>query len=130
MFDMYTDLLDKKYERGTMDCVILAQEVFRRHGIDVPVSDAARIAVDSIDSEKGQWNFIIDVIESTWKQVLKPEAPCLVAIFSAGHANHIGVYIGDNRFIHVSKLRQYPTIERLDNPIYANRKFYTFNGNP
>lgn len=124
---MYRDLLSKKYERGVMDCVILAQEVFRRHGCEVPVSDAARSAVDAIDSEKCQWEFIREVIESTWKEDTDPSVPCLVCTFRAGYVDHFGVYIGDNKFIHISKLRQYPTIESLDNPLYANRKYYTYH---
>ena len=124
---MYRDLLGKKYESGVMDCVILGQEVFRRHGIEVDVSDAARTAVNAIDSDAGKAEFITDVIESTWNLIDKPQVPCLVVISSIGFYNHIGVYIGEGKFIHISKLRQYPTIERLDNPLYANRKFYITN---
>lgn len=124
---MYRDLLGKKYERGVMDCIVLAQEVFRRNGIEVPVSEAARSAVDAMDSENEQWKFISDVIKSTWQEIDKPTAPCLVTTFRAGYVDHVGVYIGNGSFIHISKLRQYPTIERLDNPLYANRRFYTYN---
>ena len=125
---MYRDLLKIPYEYGRMDCVILAQEVFRRHGLKVPVYEAVRTAIDSIDSHSEKDRLILDVIESTWVPIKRPRVPCLVVIPNSGFFSHIGVYIGKNRFIHVSSMRKYPTIEKLDNPLYANRKYYTFNG--
>ena len=119
---MYKDLLGIPYEYGKMDCVILVKEMFKRYGQEVPVSEAARTAVEAIDSQSGKDSFMLEVIEATWIEINKPIEPCLVVMSTAGFYMHVGVYIGKNRFIHASKLRGYPTVESLDN------KFYTFYG--
>ena len=125
---MFNDLLTQRYKFGVMDCAILAQEVFRRYGMDVPVSDAARLAVEQVHSSEDETNVIVNEIERIWIPIEDPVVPCLVVIFMF-NVCHVGVFIGENKFIHTSRLRRYPTIESLDNILYANRKFYTFNGN-
>lgn len=127
---MYKDLLGIPYEYGVMDCAILVKEMFKRYGKEIPVSEVARTAIESIDSQKGKDSFMLDVIKSTWTEIYEPIVPCLVVMSVAGFYLHVGVYIGKNKFIHATKLRGYPTVESLDNKLYGNRKFYTFNGDP
>ena len=125
---MYKDLLGIPYEYGKMDCAILVKEMFKRYGQEIPISEVARTAIDCIDSQSGKDSFMLEVIEATWTEIDKPIEPCLVVMSTAGFYMHVGVYIGKNKFIHASKMRGYPTVESLDNKLYGNRKFYTFNG--
>ena len=125
---MYNDLLKIKYEYGVMDCAILAQEVFHRYGMDVPVPDTARRALEIAETLSEESEVMLNTINSMWTPISSPVEPCLVVVTSFGWC-HVGVYIGNNMFIHTSRLRKYPTIESLDNPLYAKRKFYTYNGN-
>lgn len=123
---MFKDLLETPFEYGKMDCVILTQEAFRRYGIEIPLYNEIRQSLSSYNeaSEK------IDVEVSKWVEITNPKIPCLVAIKtgSSDFVNHVGVYVGNDRFIHITKRIGKVTIERLSNPIYSRRKFYTFNG--
>ena len=73
---------------------------------------------------------IIEERKVDWIEHEKPLVPCVIAMqFGLPFYHHLGVYIGDGKFIHTSKARGMVTIEKLDNPLYAKRKFYTFNSN-
>ena len=61
----------------------------------------------------------------TWTELDEPEIPCMVA-FGSDVINHVGVYIGEGKFIHTTKRLGSVVIERLDNPLYGNRKFYRY----
>lgn len=97
----FDDLLGLPFADGgrgpeTYDCWGLVREVYRRHGVilpDYPISamDAVRIGRQMAE-DKPQW-----------EEVSPPYPnPCLVVIrLSCGSwANHVGVHIGDGRFIH------------------------------
>ncbi len=98
----YTDLLGKPFVNGgrgpeEYDCYGLATEVFRRFGVDLPdyrvsCENASRI------------NSTIDAERSRWIRCEKPQAPSLVVLrFNSRYYNHVGVYIGNGRFIHTAK---------------------------
>jgi len=125
---MFKDLLFISFEHGVMDCWILAREVFNRYGIRVPEYDPARQAVAKTaykleivgqEMEKGL---------VSWIEIDEPEIPCLI-VMSLGNSyfiHHVGVYINEGEFIHITKQIGSVVIERLDNPLYANRRFYKY----
>jgi murein DD-endopeptidase len=70
-------------------------------------------------------NHIIDNIRNNWIEVNPPykKYDCLVfcTTYNSKIANHIGVYIGDNKFIHIQE-NQFSRIERLDG--FYSKKLY------
>lgn len=97
---MYSDLVGVPFEdggrdKGGMDCWGLVMECFFRKGIVLPeygisAEELLRIS-DKMASE-----------ESKWEKLTEPTDGCLVLIRTAEGAweNHVGIYIGDGRFIH------------------------------
>ena len=121
-----SDLLGIPFKFQETDCWWLAREVFKRFGIDIPEYAVSR---KTFDCNLENMPAIIEE-RTDWTECKSPPVPCMIAMqFGLPFYHHIGVYIGDNRFIHTSKARGAVTIEKLDNPLYAKRKFYTFNGN-
>jgi len=125
---MFKDLIGIPFEYGKMDCWILAIEVFKRFGIDIPEYNVARAAVKECNMKAVSNEMEAKTAE--WIKCKEPSVPCIVAMSLGipGFINHIGVYIGNNKFIHVTH-KKTVVIERLNNPLYANRKYYTFNSN-
>lgn len=96
-----SDLLGKPFTDGgrgpdAYDCWGLACEVFRRYGIELPDYQVSCYAPEQIDSTYR------DQV-SGWVRVSGiPPVPSLVVIRfnQVIFCNHVGVYIGDGRFIH------------------------------
>ncbi len=116
---MYRDLLGKLFVNGgrgpdAYDCYGLAQEVFRRHGIELPdyrvsCEDASRI------------NATIEQEKPLWTELDIPVVPCLVVLrFNSRFYNHVGVYIGKGRFIHTAK-KTGVRIDRINDVYWKNR---------
>ena len=126
---MFKDLIGVPFEYGKMDCEILTKEVFKRLGVKVSDDSFARQAIEHYDDE--DFSKLMEQGLKRWEEINEPENPCLVALSlgASGFINHIGVYIGDGRFIHTTRMRGAVTIERIDNPLFRNRKFYRFNSN-
>ena len=126
---MFSDLLFIPFEYGKMDCWNLVREVFKRYGIEVPEYNPARQAVAEVNYELGciAENMEKELVQ--WDKLEEPETPCMIMYSSVGISHHVGVYIGEGKFIHTSKRLVYPVIERLDNPLYVARKYYRFNSN-
>lgn len=63
-----------------------------------------------------------------WESLAVPARGCLIMFTIAGMTTHVGIYIGDGRFIHSLK-GQDSTIERLDSMRWENRieGFYKWN---
>lgn len=125
----FNDLLFIPFEYGKMDCWILAREVFKRYGVDVPDYNPARQAVMLTNYEFGCISQEMEKELVNWDLIDSPEVPCLVVYESAGISPHVGVCIGNGKFIHTARRLVYPAIERLDNPRYATKKYYRFNPN-
>jgi len=121
-----SDLIGTPFKFQETDCWWLAREVFRRFGIDIPEYAVSRKIFNC--NLKNMPKIIEE--KTDWAEHAIPRIPCMIAMqFGLPFYHHIGVYIGNNKFIHTSKVRGGVTIESLDNVIYAKRKFYTFNGN-
>jgi len=124
---MFKNLIGIPFEYGKMDCWNLAIEVFKRYKIDIPKYNVARAAIDECNLKKV--SELMEIKTNEWIECKEPSTPCIIAISLGvpGFINHVGVYIGNGRFIHTTNRIGSVTIERLSNPIYANRKYYTFN---
>ena len=113
------DLIGKKFVRGArgpeaFDCHGLVIEVFNRFGIEFPDVDIAGMAVEAVTALLDeQLDYHLTVLKD-WVEIKEPEAPCLVVIKGLGlqFANHLGVYIGNGKFIH-AKEGKGVCIERL-----------------
>ncbi len=103
MSHSFTDLLGKPFVNGgrgpeEYDCYGLATDIFHRFGIKLPdyrvsCEDASRIN-STIDAEK----------TARWKECEVPQVPSLVVMrFNSHLYNHVGVYIGSGKFIHIAR---------------------------
>ena len=125
----FKDLLEIPFEFGKTDCWWLVREVFSRYGIIIPDYSASRKAV--ADYNLLRISKEMEYHKSFWVKIEEPEIPCIVALSLGvpGFINHVGVYIGDGRFIHTTCMRGMVTNERIDTPIYRNKKFYRYDSN-
>ena len=69
--------------------------MFRRQGIDIPDYHVSAVSAVSVASQMG-----VDV--EYWQKLAQPVLGCLVLIRLSPDvwANHVGIYIGDGKFIH------------------------------
>ena len=95
------DLVGKPFQDGgrgpdAYDCVGLVKEVYKRYGLDFPDYVGCCYDIEKFDSEfKAALPF--------WVRHDEPDipVPAIVAIrFNAPVVNHVGVYLGDGKFIH------------------------------
>lgn len=100
--------VDKGRDKATgLDCYGLVKEVYKLGGVDIAEYDEQL----SDNLTCGQC-----LSHSHWHRLDHPQAPCLVCIrlgAPRGVVNHVGVYIGDNRFIH-TRIKKGVVIDRLD----------------
>lgn len=104
------------------DCWGLCREVFRRFGVELPDYE-----ICCYDAE----SFIHQFTEERplWRRHEPPgiPVPALIAIrFNAPNVNHVGVYIGDGKFLHTRE-KTGVVVELLCSPAWRRRieGFYT-----
>lgn len=104
------------------DCWGLCLEVFCRMGKELTDYRVScydfEAAFASFDSERAAW------IRHEWPDV---PTPSVVAIrFNTPNVNHVGVYVGDGKFLHTRE-KTGVCIERADSPAWRHRieGFYT-----
>lgn len=87
--------VDGGRDKEGMDCWGLAKECFRRQGISVKDYDISAMETVAIDHE-------LKANENNWSKIDAPVIGCLVLINIScqGWANHVGIYVGDNKFLH------------------------------
>lgn len=81
--------------KSSLDCWGLVKEAFRRQGCEVPDYHISAIeAADIAGTMKRQ--------EDDWIRLDEPRVGCLVLLqLTPGlWANHVGIYVGDGRFLH------------------------------
>ena len=108
---------------GEYDCWGLVKECFSKYGFEVPDykihCHAAATINAAIDESRSQWR----AIEKT---EIENNIPCLVVMRfnQVKLCNHVGIYLGDRRFIHISE-RMGVGIDSIDTP-YWKRKIEGF----
>jgi len=105
--------LGKKYVWGasgyknTYDCSSFTKFVYRNVGIDIPRTSIRQSKfgkfVKRSELKKGDLIFF-----DTSKK-------------HKGYVNHVGIYLGDNKFIHASSAKKKVVITSLDKQFYSNR---------
>jgi cell wall-associated NlpC family hydrolase len=127
-----TDLLGVPFVDGRRgpdgyDCWGLVREVFRRYGVELP-----DYKLCCRDSEGFNGLYAAELSRWTRREAPDIPIPAVVAI-RFNHpvfVNHVGVYIGDSKFLHTRE-KTGVVIERTDAPYWRRiiEGFYT-KGNP
>ena len=93
--------------KNTYDCSSFTKFVYKNHGIDIPRTSIRQSKfgkyVKRSELQKGDLIFF-----DTSKQ-------------RKGYVNHVGIYLGDNKFIHASSAKKKVVITSLDKNFYSNR---------
>lgn len=112
----FSDLIGKPFDPDGYgpegySCYGLAVEVFRRYGVDIP-----RTNISVCTCKETSQKEILTHLARHWAPVDMLEIPAGLVIKSTNpdFANHLGVYIGSGRFIHVTKNRSV-VIDRISN---------------
>jgi cell wall-associated NlpC family hydrolase len=105
--------LGKKYvwgasgNKNTYDCSSFTKFVYKNIGIDIPRTSLRQSKfgkfVKRSELKKGDLIFF----DTSKKR--------------KGYVNHVGIYIGDNKFIHASSAKKKVVITSLDKNFYSNR---------
>ncbi|WP_196603425.1 C40 family peptidase [Pectinatus haikarae] len=108
----YDDLIGIPFEDGGrdktgLDCWGLAKEIYYRKGIDLPEFNISAMATKRITDA-------LTKNKPLWRKLNKPEEYALVVIklVCGGWADHVGVCIDNNKFIHAYR-RTGVVIDRL-----------------
>lgn len=123
------DLIGKPFQDGgrgpeTFDCWGLCLEVFRREGVML-----RDYRLCCYDAEGFDRNFRDEL--PRWNRYQWPDIPVPAVItirFNEPVVNHVGVYIGDMKFLHTRE-KTGVVVERIDAPYWKHRieGFYTPN---
>lgn len=113
----YSDLIGTRFKihgrskEDGFDCYGLAIEVLRRNGIKM-----VDVFYDTLDNRKEVHDIIHNIIPN--QKIDKAEENCIIEIDVRGEPLHIGVYIGNGKFIHTTS-RKNVVIEPLR--LYKNK---------
>ncbi len=105
--------LGKKYvwgasgNKNTYDCSSFVKYVYKKQGIELPRTSIMQSKVGKYvkrdELQKGDLIFF----DTSKKR--------------KGYVNHVGIYIGDNKFIHASSAKKKVVITSLEKNFYSNR---------
>jgi cell wall-associated NlpC family hydrolase len=105
--------LGKKYvwgasgNKNTYDCSSFVKYVYKKQGIELPRTSIMQSKVGKYvkrdELQKGDLIFF----DTSKKR--------------KGYVNHVGIYIGDNKFIHASSAKKKVVITSLEKSFYSNR---------
>ena len=111
-----------------LDCQGLFLEAMKSFGHEVENTDTAEYATEVVAGLIAK-----AAVSEKWVKIEVPEEGCAVAIaldsLALDKTDHLGVYIGENKFIHMLEKRGVVT-NRIDDPFFKNkiRGFYRFVG--
>ena len=121
----FTAKLEEAFGPHAYNCYGLVWEVFKRFGIDIPKTNVSVTACkEEIEREFNRH------ASKYWRKIKKAEAPCVVLIKStiSRFANHTGVYIGNNRMLHITVNRNV-CVDRLRDWDRMTLGYYKYAGN-
>ena len=100
----------------SFDCWGLVREVYHRYGIELPDYDIGCYDILNVMAE-------MEHNRPLWIEHKPPDLPipCVAAFrVSATMINHVGIYIGDGRFLHTRE-KAGAVIESLESPVWRHR---------
>ena len=111
------------YGPDAYSCYGLLCEVYKRHGIDLPITNISVTACRQVSMKE------IEEQLKLWEPIEEPEVPCAILIRSTNpdFADHVGVYIGNGRMLHITITRN-SVIDRLSEWKDKIMGFYRYIG--
>lgn len=108
--DLWVDLIGRPFLSGgrgpdAFDCYGLLIEVFRRRGRDVMPHNTPG------DGELA--DFVLATVGAEWHRIPEPTPGCGLLFRDRGAARHVGIYLGQDRFIHSNSRLGQVAVERL-----------------
>jgi len=101
----FDDIIGKPFKSGergpdSYDCYGCAIAVYERYGIKLPACPITEYTATCIANKIEE-----ETQKKQWKRIEEPIVPCIVVmkISCESWANHVGVYIGDGKFIQAYK---------------------------
>lgn len=126
---MLHDLIGTPFSR--MNCANLVINVFHRYGIILPDYEFHDIATSVAMALQREQRISDAIGTADWVRVQwEPCVPALMLLrSSSGYADHVGVYIGDGRFIH-SDRRMGVITSTVSDPRWKHRVagYYEYTG--
>jgi len=101
---------EHSYGPESFSCYGLIWEIYRRFGIDIPKTNISVTACKQASDKE-----IMEHAARYWEPINQLEVPCAVLIKSTNpeYANHIGVYIGGGKMVHITIGRNV-VVDRID----------------
>ena len=93
--------------RNTFDCSGLTSYVYKHNGIKIPRRAIAQSRVGKRISRKNLRKGDLIFFDTSHRR--------------RGYVNHVGIYIGNNKFIHASSAKHKVVITSLNKPFYSQR---------
>ncbi len=93
--------------KNTFDCSGLTKYVYNENGIKLPRRAIAQSKVGKRISRENLKKGDLVFFDTSKKR--------------KGYVNHVGIYIGDNKFLHASSAKKKVVITSLDKPFYSQR---------
>jgi len=93
--------------RNTFDCSGLTTYVYNQNGIKLPRRAIAQSKIGKRISKKELRKGDLVFFDTSKRK--------------RGYVNHVGIYIGDNKFIHASSAKHRVVISSLNEPFYRSR---------
>ena len=89
------------YGPEKFSCYGLLYEVYKRYGIELPITNISVTACRQVSMKEIQEQL------KHWEPIFIPEVPCAVLIRSTNpdFADHVGVYIGNGKMLHITITR-------------------------
>lgn len=125
-FDKYIGLPYQENGRTTegVDCWGLAR-LFYKQELNIDLPDYSDLYTGSWDEQVTK---LINYHKDSWQEVKQPQVGDLCLFNIYGEPAHIGVYVGENKFLH-SRDGQDSVIETLNNPLWKRRiaGYFSYN---
>lgn len=86
-------------DKKGMDCYGLVIEITKRLGVTFPDAFYDNI---THESRNNTYNFLLEKMPI--EKIDKPEKYCIIFMFIENRCTHVGIYLGNGKFIHTTEL--------------------------